>query len=275
MINKRLGERQQLFIYARELGSCLFGGRRQVVTGTVIDEENYKDVFHDFRASYFAGALMIHRKLIVADMKNFFSKESFSPELLSQIMDEYGAGSEVFFHRLSQILPKFFGLNHLFFLRSNHDVGKNKFSISKEMHLGRLHEPHGNRLREHYCRRWITIYLLQDFIRESCKERIVSSQISSMLNSKEEYLCLSVARASKLRSATNTCITIGIHLDEAAKEVIHFLSDEKISRKKVGQTCERCEIKNCKERVIEPVVYHAQQKKREKKKKLNKIFDLL
>lgn len=278
LVNKKLGERQKLFVYARELGSCLFGGKRQNITGPGVDEENYKDVFHDFRASYFAGALMIHRRLIVEDITTFFTKEQFSSDFLSEIMDQYGAGSEVFFHRLSQVLPKFFGLNHLFFLRSNHNIVYDQFNISKEMHLARLHEPHGSRLGEKYCRRWITIYLLQDFLKiknKTSTSRLIDAQISSMLDSKEKYLCLSIARESKLKDSTNTCITIGIHLDQKAKSIINFLKDENITRKIVGQTCERCVLSDCKERVAEPLVYLATQKKIERKKELIKVFDLL
>lgn len=275
LVNKRLGANQKLFVYTRELASCFFGGKRQVVTGAGAEEENYQDVFHDFKASYFAGALMIPRDLIVQDLREFFSLKSFDPMALDRIMEKYNAGSEVFFHRLSQVLPRFFGLKNLFFLRSNHHITTDKFSISKEMHLARLHKPHGSRLKEKYCRRWITIYLLKDFLQVKDKPRIISSQISSMIGTDDEYLCLSVARPSKLKKDTNSCITIGIQINDNAREEINFLKDNSISRKIVGQTCERCPDLNCKERAAEPVIFLKNEREKSKKEKLLKVFESL
>ena len=275
LVNGKLGESQKLFVYARELGSCLFGGKRQTVTGSGVEVENYKDIFHDFKASYFAGALLLHRSLIVDDIEGFFKLTEFVPEKLDEIMSEYNVGSEVFFHRLSQILPKFFGLKNLFFLRSNHHLNKKVFTISKEMHLARLHKPHGSRLKEHYCRRWITIYLLKDFFEEGSKERLFGAQISQMGDSSERYLCLSVARKSNLRSKTNSCLTVGLLVNDNSREKIKFIDDPKLSQKVVGQTCERCEISDCTERVAPATIFKAKERKRKRKEELNNIFESL
>lgn len=274
LVNNNLGHNQKLFVYARELGSCVFGGKRQTVTGSGLEEENYQEVFHDFRASYFAGALMVHRDLIIDDLKEFFLEDVFRAEKLNEIMEMYSAGSEVFFHRLSQVLPRFFDLKNLFFLRSNHKVKSNEFIISKEMHLGRLHKPHGNRLKETYCRRWITIYLLQDLLNQK-EERIISAQISSMIDSNEEYLCLSVARPSRLNKDTNTCITIGIQMNADMKKQIKFWNDQNIQRKRVGQTCERCNEVDCERRAARPIIHEMLKQKEDKKRKLITIFESL
>lgn len=275
LVNENLAPEQKLFVYTRELASLLFGGTRQSLFGPEAEEEHYQDVFHDFKSSYFAGALMIPRDFIVKDLKAFFAHKTFRPDDLDAIMKKYNADSEVFFHRLSQILPRFFGLKNLFFLRSNHNTKSDKFSISKEMHLARLHKPHGSRLKEKYCRRWITIYLLQDFSKITDKVRLISSQISSMMGSGDEYLCLSVARPGQLKKNTNSCITIGIQIDERARSEINFLKDPAISHKSVGQTCERCSNLDCQERAAEPIVYLKEQKKKDKREKLSKILESL
>ena len=49
-------------------------------------------------------------------------------------------------------------------------------------------------------------------------------------------------------------VTIGFLVDDALKKKIQFLNDPAIVVKWVHETCERCPIEDCKERVAAPVV---------------------
>ena len=64
-------------------------------------------------------------------------------------------------------------------------------------------------------------------------------------------------------------------VDNNSKEKIKFLSDEGISRKVVGQTCERCDQTDCEERAASAIVYENQKRKESKDAKLLKIFESL
>jgi transcriptional regulator with XRE-family HTH domain/Zn-dependent peptidase ImmA (M78 family) len=271
LINPKLSERQKVFVLARELGHCLFKHKRLKITGSDTPFTDYEELFNDYKASYFAGALLIQKELIIEDLKGFFNQNSFSSEELQNIMLSYETGSEVFFHRLSQIIPTFFGLNNLFFLRSNHNKKTDTYNISKEMHLSQLHKPHASQLGEHYCRRWITISLFQDYLEQN-SEYLINAQFSKMLESDEKYLCLSMVRPSRLKPDTNSCITIGIQVNNSSREKIHFIDDPTIQGREVGQTCERCSILDCKERVAEPRIYKKEKIMKDKKESLQKIL---
>jgi hypothetical protein len=42
---------------------------------------------------------------------------------------------------------------------------------------------------------------------------------------------------------------------------VKFLNDPKIIVREVNNTCEKCDLTNCKERVTEPIVVQSQEKK--------------
>lgn len=272
LINPRLSHRQKLFVLAKEIGSALYWQDLPDLTSNHDGEHSYQREFNDFKASYFGGALLIPEQEIIKDLGAFFKQKTFRPELLENMMEKYDSSTELFFHRLAQILPRFFNLDHLFFLRANHDLSNDFFSISKEMHLMKLHKPHATKLSEHYCRRWITIDLQKKLLK-SKDAQILGAQKSHMLGSPDQYLCFSIARASKLKAKTNTCLTIGVLINEHAREEIKFMDDPAIELKSVGQTCERCEITDCKERVVPAEVYEYELAQKERQDSIQKILD--
>jgi hypothetical protein len=164
----------------------------------------------------------------------------------------------MFFHRLTNLLPQFFGIKRLFFLRFSHTPKTNEFTLTKELHLTRRHQPHGNAIRENYCHRWITLWLLKDLqklqLANAYLQPIAGAQRSKYVGSDDEYLCLTIARPGHPTPDTNISVTIGLQIDKTLKEKIRFINDPKIPTRTVSQTCERCPITDCEERVAEPSV---------------------
>jgi XRE family transcriptional regulator, fatty acid utilization regulator len=191
-------------------------------------------------------------------------------------------------------LPQFFGLSNLFFLRFIHNLRTDKIDINKELHLNRRHHPHGNGLDEHYCRRWISVSLLQDLKKATYtegsffseknqansttnpqkgveKDYIIGIQKSRYFQTEDEYLCFTVARP--LSNNRNASLTIGVLIDDAAKKRIRFLDDPNIPSREVSTTCERCAVANCAERVSEPLALQRRENRLKVNEALEKILE--
>ncbi|MEM9982914.1 MAG: XRE family transcriptional regulator, partial [Bacteroidota bacterium] len=187
---------------------------------------------------------------------------------------KYQVTPEMLLHRMTNLLPKFFQLPQLFFLRFSHQAGR--FSLTKEMHLAGLHNPHGSALGEHYCRRWVSLTLLQELEEAIEKQHyeapLVDAQISNYYDSANEYLVFSIARPMTPTPSLSNSVSIGILLTEEVKERIGFLNSLPV--RKVGETCERCSATDCEVRMASPIVLHKQAEASARKEALATLFKL-
>ena len=62
----------------------------------------------NFRASYFAGALMINRFQAKEEVQELLQSESWDGEAILKLLKRHEVTLEIFLHRLSQILPGLF-----------------------------------------------------------------------------------------------------------------------------------------------------------------------
>ena len=109
------------------------------------------------------------------------------------------------------LLPRHFGLTSLFFLRFDQEKAGADYVLTKELHLSRLHNPHGNDLREHYCRRWVSLRLIAEARAAAAPDGLVTlldAQRSQYLGTDDEYLCLTLARAGA-PDAPAMSVTVG------------------------------------------------------------------
>ena len=180
----------------------------------------------------FTAALLLPRDVFVKDIGEFFQKEKWDAEAFLALKRKYNASPVVFYHRLTNLLSEFFGLKKMFFLRCAHNVIRNNFSIVNELHLNHKHHPHGNGLFEHYCRRWLSISLLNEMreMQQSGKYTgtFVGVQRSKYFGTDDEYIAFTLARPSYPDSHQNTSVTIGILIDDELLEKIKFLNDPTI-----------------------------------------------
>ncbi|MBT5092978.1 MAG: ImmA/IrrE family metallo-endopeptidase, partial [Halobacteriovoraceae bacterium] len=271
-INSALDEAQKAFIFGEELGYHLLEHPRK-------SKSSFETQLNDYRASYFSGALLLDETLFCRDLAKIFSKSSVAGDEFLELLNGCRVSSEVFMHRLTQLLPHHFKLNQLFFLRCNEDyLDRNKsYYISKELHLSQLHNPHGVNLHEHYCRRWITVWLLEELSKKMNEKSLngleVGLQRSKMVDNENEYFCLSIARPSKIKKRTNSCLTVGILINQEFKDTVKFWNDSGIINKEVGQTCERCPIEDCSERVAVPTIHRSLERKKKEKIAVQEILN--
>ncbi|MCB0586473.1 MAG: helix-turn-helix domain-containing protein [Phaeodactylibacter sp.] len=258
LLNSRLTANQRAFQFGKELGFNFLEIKERANTSSLLRGRVFEEVINHSKAIYFSVALHIPRDPFIREMKGFFQKERWEGEALLSIMKKYDATPEMFYHRLTNILPQFFGMNKLFFLRFIHDPLQDTFEIDKELHLSRRHHPHGNALFEHYCRRWVSLSLLKDLHQMQREgkyvDTIVRAQRSRYIGTEDEYLCLTIARPAYPTPNRNVSVTIGLEMSEELRQKIAFYEDPAIQFREVNNTCERCPMTDCEERAAPPAV---------------------
>lgn len=243
-INPTLDTEQRVFQLAREVGYQFMQIKNRPYTSTWIKVDSFEQVLNNFKASYFANALLLNKTTLLADMDELFSHTTWNNEAFQALLEKYRVSPETLLHRLTNLLPKYWGIHNLFFLRVNKT--SKGFYIDKELHLGTKHKTYTNEVELHYCRRWLAINLLN-----SKGKKMAGVQHSFYTNSDQEYLILSLKiQAQKLR-ATDTSYSLGLFINNDLKKRAAFLTDNSIPQKQVNICCEKCPVNDCKERAAE------------------------
>ncbi|RMF04468.1 MAG: helix-turn-helix domain-containing protein, partial [Chloroflexi bacterium] len=159
LLNSALKANQIKFILARELGYQFLGLKERANTSAPDQVDSFEQVLNDFKASYFAGALLIPRTMILEDLQEIFQLNVWSAYRLLNLLDKYGVTPEMLLYRFSELIPQFFGIR-LHFHRF-HRADDNYYLV-KQLNMNRLMLPSGIALNEHHCRRWLAIRLLRE-----------------------------------------------------------------------------------------------------------------
>ncbi|REA56761.1 XRE family transcriptional regulator [Dyadobacter luteus] len=274
LLNHNLSSVQRLFIYGREIGYHYLNLKNRLHTTALVEAETFEQLLNNFKASYFASAVIIKRNLLVPKLAAFFQSPEWQPEKLIGLVSEFNTTPESFFYRVSNVLPRYFGINQIFFSRFNNFAGQNLFDMTKEMHISRKHYPHTVR-DEHYCRRWVALTILNELAEQEHHEPdkiLCKAQKSTYLDSKDDYLVISFAQPMNTTHNLNVSVSMGMYLDEATRGKIHFLNDPAIPARTVNQTCERCSLFDCRERIAAPVILQKKYKNEALRKALKKMI---
>jgi len=271
-LNEELSEPQIRFLIAREIGFAYLNLTERHYETRIIDVSNYEKLLNNFKASYFAGALLIDENSIVKDLQIFFAKKAWQPNNILTLLKKYHATPEMFFQRLMTILPQHFGIDDLFFLRLHSSADLKIFSITKELHLNKLHEPYANYTDEMYCRRWVSIEVLKKIRGMNDPAILVADgQISDYHNSDNKYLLWSIAKKNHQNPKEGTSVNIGLKLNGHLTDTLKFINDPKLIIKKVHTTCQRCAIEDCLQREANPEVLEKEMELREIEDTLNQL----
>ncbi|MEM1137152.1 MAG: helix-turn-helix domain-containing protein [Bacteroidota bacterium] len=276
MIDGRLTAQQKIFVLSREVAYHFLKLEERSLTYTWQSVNSFDEILNNFKATYFAGALLLPEKKLANDIKSFFSRNVWDAKGFLDIMYKHNSSPETFLHRLTSIIPRHFELNKLFFVKIRHIPNKNYFQLTKELHLSGLHTPHATASDEHYCRRWLSVNINEALARQlennTFKAPICNAQISSYAGTPNKYFCISIARPQYPNPEFNCSLTIGFPIDRTFKERVTFWKDSNVPDVEVGQTCERCSVKNCKERSSEATVLQKKEKELIIKKRLKELL---
>lgn len=251
LLSDRVDEAQKTFIFAKELGYQYLKITDRPYTFSWIKYNHFEEVLHNFYASYFAGVLILPRTHVKESLKKLFETKRFSEKAFHKIMHLYNASPESFYQRLTNILPKDFGMQNVFFLRFTHKKGMEKFNLVKELHITHQQQPHANEINEHYCRRWMAIKTLQRTANEDL-DYAFNIQISDYADTDQQYLVFTSATKDPFRNDYYRSIGIGFLISPALEKKIGFVNDAKIPKVKVGVTCESCSLVDCEVRKAPP-----------------------
>ena len=257
LLRPGLSRGQQAFVLGREVAFNYLKLTERPYVSSSTQMASFDEVLNNFKASYFAGALLMEEDSLVQDLKGVFSAKKWNPNLLLNLLTRYDVSPEMFMQRLTTLLPRHFGLQSLFFLRFDQANAGAAYQLTKELHLARLHNPHGNELEEHYCRRWVSLRLLVEARAlpvpdtAAAPVTVVGAQKSRYFGTDDEYLCFTLARAgTPVQPAIS--VTVGLRCDEQLRAQVKFLADPALPFRTVNETCERCAIADCESRAAAP-----------------------
>jgi transcriptional regulator with XRE-family HTH domain len=275
LINPALSKRQKKFILAREIGYRVLGLKERAMTSAPERVDSFEQVLNDFKASYFAGALLVNRDRAISDIGTFFSLERWEPDRFRALIERYHVTPEVFMYRLTEVLPRYFGFK-LHFLRFNHEG--DRFELVKHLNMSHVFIPGGTGVNEHYCRRWLAIGVLREIERRAeggntVDEPVVDAQVSRFLDTDARFLCIAVARHLALKPASTSSVSIGFRCDEEFERTVRFAQDPAITRLVIDGTCERCRLapEECRERAAPPYLLERQITRREIERELSSL----
>jgi len=264
LLNSQLSNEQRAFTLAREVGYRRLKITIRPLESSVLEARTFDEVLNNFRASYFARAILIPRQRLLNELIELLAQLTWDNNRLLLMMEPFAVTPEMFLLRTTNLLTSHFGLKELFFLRFNQQAETQRFQLTKELHLSKLHTPHGTARDEHYCRRQVSVTILNE-LRQLRQEGgwdgkpICRAQRITFSTSGNAYFVFSIAKSSP-PTQDNSSINIGFPLTDQLREVLQFLNDPGIPDTLVGETCERCPITDCTVRAAEPVVLVRQQR---------------
>jgi transcriptional regulator with XRE-family HTH domain len=258
-VNPALHDCQINFVLAREIGYKYLGIKERSYVSTPNRIDSFSQIHNDYRAAYFGGALLMPRQAVLTDLQHFFNRTQWEPQALTAMFTKYDVTPEMLFYRFSELIPQFYGLRH-HFLRF-HDLG-NRYVLYKQLNMNQLLVPQGIGLHEHYCRRWLSVELLrnQGNTPATFERPFVGVQMSEFVHTREQFLCLGVARPLTLTPGVQSSVIIGFRVDAELSNAIRFAHDPAIPKVYIHETCERCPLtaEQCSDRAAEPTMLWAE-----------------
>mgnify|MGYP006424884013 CR=1 FL=1 len=286
LVNGDLMPVQQAFVFAREVGYCELDVEERARTSSWLQVESYDQLLNNYKASYFAGALLIEREPLLRDVEDLLSRRTWQPDRLRQCIARHHATPEMFYYRLTELAPHDLGLADFFFLRFHHEAGSSDFNLTKMLNMSNVSVPHGMGLHEHYCHRWPAVQLLKDMAAQQQEGALsthpsatpqVKAQRSYYLNEEVEFFVLSTGRPLALQPGTNSCVSLGFLINDDFRERVAFWRDPSIPSVDVNLTCERCALPPdvCQLRVAPPSIHTAEIEQQRKEDALAELTAML
>lgn len=114
-LNSGLNYSQVGFLQCRELAFQFLKLNERPFQTPPIELNSFEVALNNFKASYFAVALLMDEREVIRDIRNLAKVKEWSPELYTKMLTKYDATPEMLMQRLTNLLPKHFGVQHLFF----------------------------------------------------------------------------------------------------------------------------------------------------------------
>lgn len=264
IINQKLNNSQKMFELIKEIYYQLNDIKTRPESSTWMQVKSFEQVLNNFKASYFAGAVLLPEKPLVKGLKAFLKLKKWDAKKLQQILEKHAITPEMFLYRLSQLVPHHLKLSQIHYMRIQNVPSETRFHMTKEFNTTDVFVPKGVGRHEHHCRRWASIGSLKLLAQKQKagegNNLLVSAQRSIFDNDGGVFFNIAIARTLSIDEGKNSCMTLGFKIDDNFKNLKGFWNDESVPEIRVGETCERCSIPydECKQRVAEPEIYNKQ-----------------
>ena len=271
LINERLNMSQEAFILGRELGYLRLGLEERALTSSWVKIESFEQLLNNFKASYFAGAVLLDRTSVGGALDELFAETVWRPRAWVDCLRRYHATPEMFLYRMTELVPELFDLGEIFFVRFHASPEGGSYRLTKVFNLSPVAVPHGVGPGEHYCRRWSPLAALSRMGASVAPGRVrprVTAQRARFVEEDVEFLVLTMARPLLLGEGANSSVSIGFLVNDRLREVVGFLDDKRVGRVDVSLTCERCPLgpEACSDRAAPPHLHEraVQRERRER-----------
>lgn len=273
-ISTKLSPSQRKFLLIREVAIRWMKLSPRPLETPAMHGSSFELLIHHFKASYFAAAFLMPQDELYRDMLSMAQMIDWESDTLISLLGKYDVTPETLFYRMVNIFVSKFKFNNLFFVRlEEHPNDFKRFSVTKELHIGKLHQPYSTDHNEHYCRRWISVNLIRRLQVEYGDDThvIADTQISHYQDTPNKYLCISIALRRRFEQKKIMSITIGILIDEHVRSVFRFLNSPELRQRVVHTTCESCPISDCNARAVPPYTLKQVRRKDQIIKALDKL----
>ncbi|MEM9848886.1 MAG: XRE family transcriptional regulator [Bacteroidota bacterium] len=231
LLNNQLTDRQRAFQFGKELGFNVLNIKERATTSSLLRPQSFNEVLNHSKAIYFSVALLMNEQAFSKDVSHFFQQKQWDGAAFLGIMNKYGASAEMFYHRMTNILPKVFGLDKLFFIRFTQQASKDEFEVDRVFHLNDSNHLRQNELSEHRSRRWVAIACLEAMNQQKTHQAVeVAVQRGKYQETGDEYLCFTIARSNYPTEGKSVTVILGLLVDETLRQQVHFLDDSAIKQ---------------------------------------------
>lgn len=225
LINAKMAENQKAFLYAKELGYQYLdiSGERALMTPWP-RATSFDHVLNNSRASYFAGALLISPQALNGQLTEFFKSEIWEAEKLLSILSAYNSSPEMFMIRLLNIVPKYFGLSGMFFMRYDHKHAENETNLKKELHLSRTRNLGNISLLREHCKIWTRDSIFNELGNKptaNCHRFVTEDESQS-------FMVMALSRPMKRNPNASLSVLLGFEEAGAFKRKVGFAKDQSI-----------------------------------------------
>ncbi|MEM8859397.1 MAG: helix-turn-helix domain-containing protein [Chloroflexota bacterium] len=275
-LNTKLHPFQIRFLLAREIGYVALKLTDRANTTPPDQVSSFQQVLNDFRASYFAGVLLMPRQEMLDDIQSFFDRSDWSSDALKGMLDKYQVSPENLMYRFSELVPQFFGLP-IHYLRVHREG--DRYRLARQLNLNRLRVPNGLAADEHFCRHWLVVRLLRELEdkRQSGESTdmntpVIGVQVSEYLDQKAWFLCFGFAREMPLEGF-DSCGIIGFRIEPTLRSTLRFSADPNIPQVIINETCERCSLTaaQCSLRAAPPITVERDNRRLARRKAIQEL----
>ena len=247
-----LEERDLRYHLAAELGYGEMAPPERTDVSPMLQVPSFDVALAHASARAFAGALLLPTLQVDRELRDFFGAEELALDIFESFVAKYQVTPTVLFDRVTALLPRFLDIRSLYFIELT-ESAPGEVQITRELHLGARHRPHATGLGEHYCRRWVGTRLLLK-ARGGVQTGV---QLSRFAGQDEDYIV--VALADERHDGRRRSVFLGTPLTPELEGRIPSLLQRNVPRRVVNNTCERCAVADCAERVAPPTVVRARE----------------